>query len=84
MLRVELDTDSGYVKYGAIELKDDRIRILSNGKILIAEVTQRSKTFKELEPYVGRSAESIQIEAKTGDYGLYYQVRMKFPYTVVE
>lgn len=84
MLRVELTGDAGSVRYGTVKVEDDRVRIVSNGGILIAEISQRSKVFKELEPYAGRGAEDIQIEAKTGDYGLYYQARMKFRYTVID
>lgn len=84
MLRVELSGDSGYVKHGSIQREDDRLRVLSSGGIIIAEVTPKSKVFGELEPYVGRTAEAIEIKAKTGDYGPYYQVSLKFGVTVVE
>lgn len=84
MLRVELTGDDGFVKYGSVDLKDDRILIVSSGRILIAEVTKRSKAFAELEPFAGRGAEDISIEAKTGDYGPYYLVRMKFRHTVID
>ena len=78
MLKVELADEDAYVKNGIVELKDDRIRIVSGGRIIIAEVSQKSKTFKELEAYVGRSAEGIEIAAREGEYGPYYQVKLKF------
>ena len=83
MLRVELSDDSGYVKYGTVERGEDHIRIVSNGGIIIAEIGKRGKAYKELDPYAGRSVESITIKAKTGDYGDYYRVSMKFKSMVV-
>lgn len=82
MLRVEIEDGNGYVKHGVIRKTDDCLRISSSGGIVLADITKRSKAFKELEPYIGQSAESIVIKARTGDYGEYYQVRMKFKKTV--
>lgn len=82
MVKVELDGDHAYLKWCDIKEEDGRLRIVSNG-IVIAEVTTRSKAFKELEPYKGKSMDSIAIDAKQGDYGVYYRVRLKYETTLV-
>lgn len=84
MLRVELEEGNGYALYGEIKHDgEDRIRIVSRG-IIIAEVTKRSKAFGELEPLIGRTLNDVSLEAKTGEYGVYYRTRLRFRYTVVE
>jgi len=82
MVKAELDENNAYLDRGYIKEEDGRLRIVSRG-IVIAEVTTRSKAFKELEPYKGRGATSISIDAKQGDYGVYYRVRLKYESTVV-
>ena len=57
--------------------------IVSSGGIIIAEIGKRGKAFKELDPYAGRRAEAITITAKTGDYGDYFRISMKFKSMVV-
>lgn len=84
MLRVELEEDRGFARYINIKEKDDRIRIVSDG-IIIAEIGKRGKAYKEIEPYVGYGAENVVIEAKTGEYGDYYTLRLKIhTETIVE
>lgn len=83
-LRVELDTDDAYVQYGELVKKESGyIFLVSGGRIVIAEVTPKSKAYKELEPHVGCRVEGITIKTKTGDYGDYYQVSMKLPVTEI-
>ena len=82
MLRVELEGDIASAGYTSIKEDNDRIRIVSNG-IIIAEVGKRGKAYKELEPYIGMGAEKIEIEAKTGEYGDYYRLKLVFKSTVV-
>ena len=82
MLRVELVEDHAFVSFADISEDGGRIRITSRG-ILVAEITKRSKAYSELESRIGDSAESVEIVAKDGDYGTYYRIRMKFPFTVV-
>lgn len=82
MLRVELIDESAYLHHGEIGSDENHI-IIKHGGILVAEIGARSKAYKELEPYIGRSVDSIAIKVKTGDYGDYYQVQMKFKYMVV-
>ena len=77
MLRVELEDGEGYAKYPELKMDGERIRIVSHG-IIIAEVGKRGKAYKELEPYVGKSAESVRIRLKNGDYGDYYNIRLRF------
>ena len=79
MIRVELEDgeDDGYIRYAEVKQKGERIQIVS-GRIVIAEVSKRGKAYKELEPYVGKTAESMTIRRKTGDYGEYYRVRLRF------
>lgn len=77
MLRVELEDDDAYVRYAEVKEAGDKIRITS-GRIIIAEVGKRGKAYKELEPYLGQTAESAVIRAKTGEYGDYYSVRLRF------
>ena len=76
MLRVELEEDRGFARYINIKENGDRIQIISDG-IIIAEIGKRGKAYKEIEPFVGYGAESVVIEAKTGEYGDYYRLRMK-------
>lgn len=83
MLRVELEGDKGTAGYTYVKAKDDRIQLVSRG-IIFAEIGKRGKAYKELEPYIGTGAEEMEIEAKTGDYGDYYRVRLKFKSTVIE
>ena len=77
MTRVELDGDKAYVDYAEIKENGDKIRIASRG-IVIAEIGKRGKAYKEIEPYVGRTAEAMSMTLKTGDYGDYYRARLKF------
>lgn len=76
MLRVELEKDRGFARYINIKEKEDRIQIISDG-IIIAEIGKRGKAYKEIEPYVGKGAENVAIEAKTGEYGDYFRLRLK-------
>lgn len=83
MLRVELLEGRGYVKHGTVERTEDHVLIVSSGGIIIAEIGKRGKAFKELDPYAGRRVEAITITAKTGDYGDYFRISMKFKSMVV-
>lgn len=82
MLRVELEENTATAGYTRVKATDDRIRLVSDG-IIIAEIGKRSKAYKELEPHIGTTADKIWIEAKTGEYGEYYYVSLKFKETVV-
>lgn len=77
MLRVELEADDGFIRTVEIKEAGDRIRLVS-GRIIIAEVTKRSKAYKELAPRLGEIADSMTIKTKTGDYGDYFQIKLKF------
>ena len=81
-VRVELVEESAYFKYGSIKQADDRILIISSG-ILLAEVSKKTKAYSEIEPKVGHGCIDITIEAKNGDYGPYYRIRLKFADTVI-
>ena len=80
MIRVEIEDENVYLDRAYVKSVDDRIRITSRG-IIVAEVTKRSKAYKELEPYLGRCATSMAIDVKTGDYGDYFRVKLKFEST---
>ena len=82
MLRVELEGNKAYARNVYISQVDDRIRLVSDG-IILAEVTKRGKAYKELEPQIGFTADYMNIEAKTGDYGEYYRITLKFKNTIV-
>ena len=82
MLRVELEGNKAYARNVYISQVDDRIRLVSDG-IILAEVTKRGKAYKELEPQIGFTADYMNIEAKTGDYGEYYHITLKFKNTIV-
>ena len=77
MIRVEIDGDDAFVGFGEVKSDGDRIKIVSSGRILIAEVGKRGKAYKELEPLVGKRFESVVIKPKTGEYGDYYRVTVK-------
>lgn len=77
MLRVDLDGDKAYIRHPEIKENGDNIRIVSDG-IIIAEIGRRGKARKELEPHIGRRAESATVRAKSGDYGDYYRLQLKF------
>ena len=82
MLRVDLAEDHASAGYTIITAKDDRILLISRGVIFV-EVGKRSKAYKELEPLIDSAAEEMSIETKTGDYGIYYRVRLKFKSIVI-
>ena len=77
MIRVEIDGDDAFIRYGDITSDGDHIKIVSSGRVLIAEVGKRGKAYKELEPLVGKQFESVVIKPKTGEYGDYYRVTVK-------
>lgn len=81
-VRVQLVEDSAYFKYASVKQAEDRILIVSSG-ILLAEVSKKTKAYSEIEPKVGHSAIDVTIEAKDGDYGPYYRIRLKFSDTVI-
>ena len=83
MLRVELEGDTASAGYTYIRGKEDRIQLVSRG-VIFADVGKRGKAYKELEPYIGTAADEVEIEAKTGEYGDYYRLHLKFKSTVVE
>lgn len=78
MLRVEIEGDDAFIRFGDITSDGDHIKIVSSGRVLIAEVGKRGKAYKELEPLVGKQFESVVIKPKTGEYGDYYRVTIKF------
>lgn len=82
MLRVELEKDHGFARYVQIKEREDRIQIISDG-IIIAEIGKRGKAYKELEPYIGFGAEHVAIDAKTGEYGDYYRLKLKFSSAII-
>ena len=45
---------------------------------LIFEVGKRSKTYKELEPFLGQNLWYVILEKRKGDYGLYYRATLKY------
>lgn len=77
MIRVEIDGDDAFVGFGEVKSDGDRFKIVSSGRILIAEVGKRGKAYKELEPLAGKQFESVVIKPKTGEYGDYYRVTVK-------
>ena len=81
-LRVELVGDNAYIGYAEIRQADDKIQIVSQGRILIAEISKKTKAYSEIEPKVGKSCDSVTIDAKTGDYGPYYRVKLVFSTSV--
>ena len=83
MLRVKLEGDKATAGYTYVKAKDDRIQLVSRG-VIFAEVEKRGKAYKELEPHIGSGAEEMEIEAREGDYGVYYRVGLKFKSTVIE
>lgn len=83
MIRVELEGDKAFAGYTYIKENGDRIRLVGNGGIIYAEIGKRGKAYKELEPHIGLGADEIEIESKTGEYGDYYRVRLKFKSTVI-
>ena len=78
MLRVEMLDDEATIKYGEIDQNGDNIRIISGSRILVAEIGKRSKAYSELEGRIGKRFQYISIKAKQGDYGVYYQAKIKF------
>ena len=78
MLRVEMLTDETTIKYGYLDQNGENIRIISGSDILIAEVSKRSKAYAELESKLNKRMQYIVIKAKQGDYGVYYQAKIKF------
>ncbi len=82
MIRVELTEESAFLGDCIITNDGNHINI-EKGGILIAAIGKRSKAYKELEPNIGRGGKSLSIIPKEGEYGIYYQVKMKFPKTVV-
>lgn len=83
MMRVELEGDEAYIRYVNIKQSDNLIRLVSDG-IIIADIGKRGKAYKELEPHIGRQAERMTIRVKENEYGFYYNIGLKLPYTVVE
>lgn len=81
-VRVELVADSACMKYATIQQSGDMIQIVCSG-ILLAEISKKTKAYSEIEPKIGHSCSDVVIEAKTGDYGPYYRVRLRFSDTVI-
>jgi hypothetical protein len=77
MLRVELVDTHGYTKSVVVEENGGMIRLDSNG-ILIALIGKRGKAYTDLQPYINKMAESMAIDVKSGDYGEYYHVKLRF------
>ena len=48
------------------------------GDDVIFEVTKRSKTYKELEPFFRRKSKAIALDRRTGSYGDYYRMTVIF------
>ena len=78
MLRVEMLDEEATIKYCDIDKSGDNIRIISGSRILVAEVSKRSKAYSELEGKIGKGIKYIVLKSKQGDYGVYYQARIKF------
>lgn len=75
MMRVELVGDHAYMNYGEISQEGNMIQISSRG-ILIAMVSKKGKAYADLEPHIGDKVEHVAIDEKTGDYGVYYRVKL--------
>ena len=76
-VKVEFEEDEKLIK-GTCYLQT------ANGKIqmyetdnLIFEVTKRSKTFKELEPFINQNVWYVVLKKQQGDYGPYYRALIK-------
>lgn len=83
MIRVELVEEEAYIKYGEIEQNGDSIRIISGNGILIAEISKRSKAYTELKEKIGQRIQWIVLKTKQGDYGRYYQAKIRFDNTII-
>lgn len=81
-MRVELVSDNACMKYAEIRQSGDKIQIICSG-IILAEISKKTKAYSEIEPKIGHSCTDIVIEAKTGDYGPYYRLRLRFSDTVI-
>ena len=83
MLRVELVEDEACIKFGRVEQNGDNIRLISGSGVLVAEIGKRSKAYAELERKIGKGMQWLVIKPKQGDYGVYYQVKIKFENSTV-
>ena len=83
MLRVELEEEQAMVGHTMIKDKGDHIQLVYNG-IIIADVGKRGKAYAELQPLIDEEADSVEIYAKTGDYGDYYRLKLRFKSIVTE
>lgn len=77
MIRCQIDGDEACVKYGKAYQDGDIMRLTASG-IVIAEVGKRSKAYTALKNKEGRQSEYVIIKKMDGDYGPYYQIKMKF------
>lgn len=82
MLRVELVDEKARLEPVLIRSDENHIRLICGG-VLVAEVGKRGKAYKELEPLIGKVADIMLIEERTGEYGLFYRVGLRFKSTVI-
>ena len=82
MMKVELVDDGAYLLGCGIN-GDDKHIIIELGGILIADINNKTKAFKELKGKIGSGAKSVTITPAEGDYGKYYKVKLKFIMTEI-
>ena len=82
MMKVELVDDGAYLLDCGIS-GDDKHIIIELGGILIADISNKTKAFKELKDKIGCGAKSVTITPAEGDYGKYYKVKLKFVMTEI-
>ena len=83
MVKVDVpEGDEGlYLK--RVYLYEDGGKILGKqGDDVVFEVTKRSKAYNEMLPFVRQRA-GVSIYNRDGDYGRYYNVRLKFPIVIL-
>lgn len=72
------DSEAGtYIKGCRIAEEDGNI-LGKQGSKTIFVVTNRSKAFKELEPFIDRDVVQFKINKAEGEHGIYYRVQSTF------
>lgn len=83
MVKVDVPEGEEGLYISGVYLWEDEGKILGKqGENIVFEVSKRSKAYEEILPFA-RQKGAITIYNRTGDYGRYYRVHLRFKIVIV-
>ena len=77
-LKIDYSEANKYLCGDLKVLQEDKCIRLIQGKTEIFVISNRSKAYKELVPFITYDVYSVELSKRKGDYGFYYPAKILF------